>query len=201
MENNNKLGEHKMSEETKTTQAPLTEDKAEKEVNAVATADTEVTETDNNSKEVVADSMAKDAKEEISKLQAETSSEDTPVAEEPTLSDKQPVDKQLVSEDTEDKAEQTDKPIKKIAKKNPKTDIIAKFARTEGDTGSPEVQIAILTQRINHLNAHLSTHKKDHHSRRGLLKMIGKRRSMLGYLKAKDIERYRALISELGLRK
>ena len=69
------------------------------------------------------------------------------------------------------------------------------------DTGSPEVQIALLTQRINHLNEHLKVHKKDHHSRRGLLKMVGQRRGMLNYLKKKDIERYRALIAELGLRK
>ncbi len=82
-----------------------------------------------------------------------------------------------------------------------KTELMAKFARAEGDTGSPEVQVALLTERIGHLNAHLATHKKDFHSRRGLLKMIGKRRNLLGYLKNKDIERYRALIAELGLRK
>lgn len=82
-----------------------------------------------------------------------------------------------------------------------KSEVIAKFARAEGDTGSPEVQVALLTQRIEHLNAHLSTHSKDHHSRRGLLKMIGKRRNLLAYLKDKDIERYRALIAALGLRK
>ena len=84
---------------------------------------------------------------------------------------------------------------------NWKEDIIAKYATHEGDTGSPEVQIALLTQRINHLNEHLKVHKKDHHSRRGLLKMVGQRRGMLNYLKEKDIERYRALIAELGLRK
>ncbi|MCI5790701.1 MAG: 30S ribosomal protein S15 [Clostridiales bacterium] len=82
-----------------------------------------------------------------------------------------------------------------------KAELMAKFARTEGDTGSPEVQIALLTQRIASLNAHLEAHPKDHHSRRGLLKMIGKRRNLLGYLKKKDIERYRAIIAELNLRK
>ncbi len=82
-----------------------------------------------------------------------------------------------------------------------KSEIIAKYATHEGDTGSPEVQIALLTSRINHLNEHLKEHKKDHHSRRGLLKMVGQRRGLLNYLKEKDIERYRALISELGLRK
>lgn len=82
-----------------------------------------------------------------------------------------------------------------------KTELMAKFARSEGDTGSPEVQVALLTERIEHLNAHLEIHKKDFHSRRGLLKMIGQRRNLLGYLKNKDIERYRALIAELGLRK
>ena len=85
--------------------------------------------------------------------------------------------------------------------KQKKQEIIAKFARSEGDTGSPEVQIALLTQRINDLNAHLASHKQDHHSRRGLLMMVGARRSMLGYLKKIDIERYRALIAELNLRK
>ena len=82
-----------------------------------------------------------------------------------------------------------------------KNEIIAKFANHEGDTGSPEVQIALLTQRINHLNEHLRVHKQDNHSRRGLLKMVGKRRGLLDYLKAKDIERYRAIIEALGLRK
>ena len=82
-----------------------------------------------------------------------------------------------------------------------KNEIIAKFATHEGDTGSPEVQIALLTQRINHLNDHLKQHKQDNHSRRGLLKMVGKRRGLLDYLKAKDIERYRAIIEALGLRK
>ena len=82
-----------------------------------------------------------------------------------------------------------------------KNEIIKQFATHEGDTGSPEVQIALLTQRINHLNEHLKQHKQDNHSRRGLLKMVGKRRGLLDYLKAKDIERYRAIIEALGLRK
>lgn len=82
-----------------------------------------------------------------------------------------------------------------------KAEVIAKYGRKEGDTGSPEVQIALLTQRIDHLNEHLSSHKNDHHSRRGLLKLIGQRRNLLAYLKDKDIERYRAIIAELGLRK
>ena len=82
-----------------------------------------------------------------------------------------------------------------------KNEIIAKFATHEGDTGSPEVQIALLTFRINHLNEHLKQHKQDNHSRRGLLKMVGKRRGLLDYLKAKDIEKYRAIIEALGLRK
>ena len=78
---------------------------------------------------------------------------------------------------------------------------MAKFATHEGDTGSPEVQIALLTERINHLNEHLATHKQDNHSRRGLLKMVGKRRGLLDYLKEKDIARYRAIIEALNLRK
>ena len=82
-----------------------------------------------------------------------------------------------------------------------KAEVIAKYARSEVDTGSPEVQVALLTLRIDHLNDHLAAHPKDHHSRRGLLKMIGQRRNLLAYLKNKDIERYRALIAELGLRK
>lgn len=82
-----------------------------------------------------------------------------------------------------------------------KKEIIAKFAQHEGDTGSPEVQIALLTERINHLNEHLKVHKQDNHSRRGLLKMVGKRRGLLDYLKAKDIERYRAIVAALELRK
>ena len=82
-----------------------------------------------------------------------------------------------------------------------KLEIIQEHARHEGDTGSPEVQIAILTFRINELNEHLGTHKKDHHSRRGLLKMVGSRRNLQKYLKAKDLTRYNALIAKLGLRK
>ncbi len=82
-----------------------------------------------------------------------------------------------------------------------KKEIIAQFATHEGDTGSPEVQIALLTQRINHLNEHLKAHKQDNHSRRGLLKMVGKRRGLLDYLKETDITRYRAIIEALGLRK
>ena len=85
--------------------------------------------------------------------------------------------------------------------KEKKTEVIGKFARKEGDTGSPEVQVAVLTERINELNNHLKINPKDHHSRRGLLKMVGRRRSLLAYLKNKDIERYRKLIAELGLRK
>lgn len=82
-----------------------------------------------------------------------------------------------------------------------KTEIIKKFARSEGDTGSPEVQIALLTKRIEELTEHLKVHLKDHHSRRGLLVMVGQRKNLLGYLKATDIERYRTLIAELGLRR
>lgn len=82
-----------------------------------------------------------------------------------------------------------------------KAEIIAKFARHEGDTGSPEVQVALLTYRINHLNEHLKLNKKDHHSRRGLLLMVGQRRGLLDYLRKTEIERYRALIAELNLRK
>ena len=82
-----------------------------------------------------------------------------------------------------------------------KKEIIDRFQTHEGDTGSPEVQIALLTERINHLNEHLKEHKKDHHSRRGLLKMVGQRRGLLDYLMKTDIERYRALISALGLRR
>ena len=82
-----------------------------------------------------------------------------------------------------------------------KAEIIKEYALKEGDTGSPEVQIAILTARINHLTEHLKTHKGDHHSRRGLLMMVGKRRGLLDYLQQIDIERYRTLISRLGIRK
>ena len=82
-----------------------------------------------------------------------------------------------------------------------KQEIIEAYALHEGDTGSPEVQIALLTERINHHNEHLKLHKKDHHSRRGLLKMVGQRRGLLNYLKEKDIERYRAIVASLNLRK
>ncbi|MCC6703276.1 MAG: 30S ribosomal protein S15 [Thermomicrobiales bacterium] len=82
-----------------------------------------------------------------------------------------------------------------------KTEIIADFQKHESDTGSPEVQIALLTERINELTDHLRTHRHDHHSRRGLLKLVGQRRRLLAYLSKKDIERYRATITRLGLRK
>ena len=82
-----------------------------------------------------------------------------------------------------------------------KTELIDKFKTHDGDTGSPEVQIAILTYKINYLNEHLKEHKKDHHSRRGLLKMVGQRRSLLNYLKKKDIDRYRTIIKALGIRR
>ena len=85
--------------------------------------------------------------------------------------------------------------------KEKKQEIIKEYATKEGDTGSPEVQVAILTYRINDLNGHLKEHVKDYHSRRGLLKMVGQRRNLLKYLKDADIERYRALIARLGLRK
>jgi len=82
-----------------------------------------------------------------------------------------------------------------------KQEVIAKYGRKENDTGSPEVQIALLTERINHLTEHLKMHKKDHHSRRGLLKMVGQRKGLLSYIKDRDIVKYRELIAELGLRK
>ncbi|AWZ48665.1 30S ribosomal protein S15 [Hathewaya limosa] len=82
-----------------------------------------------------------------------------------------------------------------------KEQIIREFGKHEGDTGSSEVQIALLTHRINHLNEHLKLHKKDHHSRRGLLMMVGQRRGLLNYLMKEDIQRYRAIIEKLGLRK
>ena len=85
--------------------------------------------------------------------------------------------------------------------KEEKTAIIKEYARFEGDTGSVEVQVAVLTARIQELTEHLKTHHKDHHSRRGLLKMVGQRRGLLDYLKKTDIERYRALIDKLGIRK
>ena len=88
-----------------------------------------------------------------------------------------------------------------MMRKEEKTEIILANATHEGDTGSPEVQIAILTHRINTLTEHLKANHKDHHSRRGMLKMIGHRRNLLGYLQKTDIERYRAIIAKLGLRK
>lgn len=85
--------------------------------------------------------------------------------------------------------------------KEKKEEIIKKYQRHEGDTGSPEVQIALLTERINHLTEHLKVNKNDHHSRRGLLMMVGQRRGLLDYLMKVDINRYRTLIQELGIRK
>ena len=85
--------------------------------------------------------------------------------------------------------------------KEQKAEIMKKFAAHEGDTGSPEVQIALLTSRIAYLTEHLKEHKKDHHSRRGLLKMVGQRRRMLSYLSKKDINRYREILAQLNLRK
>ena len=85
--------------------------------------------------------------------------------------------------------------------KEQKTAIINEYAAHEGDTGSPEVQIALLTYRINNLTEHLKTNKKDHHSRRGLLMMVGQRRNLLAYLQKNDIERYRSIIARLGIRK
>lgn len=82
-----------------------------------------------------------------------------------------------------------------------KQEIITSFKRHDSDTGSPEVQIAILTERINYLTEHFKVHKKDHHSRRGLLKIVGQRRRLLDYLKKKDVERYRAIIEKLGIRR
>ena len=85
--------------------------------------------------------------------------------------------------------------------KDDKTQIIQEHARTTGDTGSAEVQIAILTRRISELTEHLKTHKQDHHSRRGLLKLVGRRRRLLEYLKREDIQRYRDIVAKLGLRR
>lgn len=85
--------------------------------------------------------------------------------------------------------------------KEKKSAIMKEYARCEGDTGSPEVQVAVLTERINELTEHLKSHAKDHHSRRGLYKMVGQRRGLLDYLKKSDIERYRALVEKLELRK
>jgi len=88
-----------------------------------------------------------------------------------------------------------------MTSKERKAEIIKEYGRSEGDTGSPEVQVALLTERIRDLTEHLKINKKDHHSRRGLLMMVGQRRNLLEYLKKRDIERYRALIEKLGLRK
>ncbi len=88
-----------------------------------------------------------------------------------------------------------------VMTKEQKLEIIKEYGTNEGDTGSPEVQVALLTFRINHLNGHLKTHKKDHHSRRGLLKMVGQRRRLLNFVMKNDIQRYRDLIAKLGLRK
>jgi small subunit ribosomal protein S15 len=82
-----------------------------------------------------------------------------------------------------------------------KKSLIEQFRTHEGDTGSPEVQIALLTARINHLNDHLSKHKKDHHSRRGLLMLVGRRRRLLDYVRRNDVERYRAIVAKMGLRR
>jgi small subunit ribosomal protein S15 len=87
-----------------------------------------------------------------------------------------------------------------VLAKEEKANLIEKYRRHETDTGSPEVQIAILTKRIEDLTEHLKEHKKDHHSRRGLLKMVGKRRRLLNYLKANDVDRYRKIIKKLGIR-
>lgn len=84
--------------------------------------------------------------------------------------------------------------------KEQKTELIGKYGRSGTDTGSAEVQVAMITERINELTEHLRTHKKDHHSRRGLLKLVGKRRRLLKYLERNDLERYRSLVSELGIR-
>ena len=86
-------------------------------------------------------------------------------------------------------------------RKDRKQELVGKFARKEGDTGSPEVQVALLTERIQYLTEHFKTHAKDHHSRRGLLKLVGQRRRLLDYLKGKDLNRYKTLIEQLGLRK
>ena len=91
--------------------------------------------------------------------------------------------------------------VKEMITKEEKSAVIEQYKTHEGDTGSPEVQIAILTHRITTLTEHLKTNKKDHHSRRGLLKMVGHRRNLLNYLQKKDIERYRAIVAKLGLRK
>lgn len=83
----------------------------------------------------------------------------------------------------------------------PKADVISRHRQSDGDTGSPEVQIALLSSRIQHLTDHLKSHPKDHHSRRGLLMLVGRRRRMLDYIRAIDVERYRSIVAELGLRR
>ena len=88
-----------------------------------------------------------------------------------------------------------------LLSKERKTEIIDRFKKHDVDTGSPEVQIGILTERINVLTEHLKTHSKDHHSRRGLLKMVGRRRRLLDYLRSEDVERYRTVVKDLGLRR
>jgi small subunit ribosomal protein S15 len=85
--------------------------------------------------------------------------------------------------------------------KEEKSRVISEHARADGDTGSPEVQVALLSRRISELTEHLKAHPKDHHSRRGLLRMVGRRRRLLGYLRREDVERYRSLIAKLGLRR
>src|SRR5690606_30170549 len=99
----------------------------------------------------------------------------------------------------------TQRPLKGVAHmplhRAVKAELVTRFGRHEGDTGSPEVQIALMTERINYLTEHFKVHNKDHHSRRGLLKLVGERRRMLDYLKRKDIQRYRDLIQALGIRK
>jgi small subunit ribosomal protein S15 len=85
--------------------------------------------------------------------------------------------------------------------KDEKQEIIRAYARTDGDTGSPEVQIAVLSRRIGELTEHLKTHSKDHHSRRGLLRLVGRRRRLLEYLRREDVERYRSIVAKLGLRR
>jgi len=99
-------------------------------------------------------------------------------------------------------AGEKEKEVKNMAiSKERKNEIITQYARHEGDTGSPEVQIAVLTEEINHLNEHARMHKKDHHSYRGLMKKVGHRRNLLAYLRQKDVQRYRELIQALGLRR
>jgi len=133
-----------------------------------------------------------------------TTPEETPAKKAP----KAKVAKEEASVEEAPKVKPAIRPIGKPAPKKiekigglTKQEIIAKFALADGDTGSPEVQVALLTYRINHLTEHFKTHAKDHHSRRGLLQMVGNRRSLLNYLKGIDIERYRALVAKLNLRK